>query len=164
MRRIAATAVALLTLTTSTALTACGGDEPAVFGASGAWSRPTPSGATNGVLYLTITSDTDDALVAVDVPEQVAAAVELHETMVEHGGAGGHHGGGGGGEVMSMGQVTSFEIAAGGSVTFSPGGNHVMLIDLAEPLQTGESYVATLRFESGRTLDVDVVVADNPPG
>jgi copper(I)-binding protein len=159
-RRLAATVVVLLS---PTALMACGGDEPAVFGASGAWSRPTPSGATNGVLYLTITSDTDDALVAVDVPEQVAAAVELHETTIEHGGAGGHHGGGGG-EVVSMGQVTSFEIAADGSLTFSPGGNHVMLIDLAEPLQTDERYVATLRFESGRTLDVDVVVADNPPG
>lgn len=160
-RRLAACLSALIA---PVALVACGGDEPATFGATSAWSRPTPTGATNGVLYLTITSDTDDALVAVEVPSDVAAAVELHETVIGDDGHGGHsHGGGGGGEVMSMGEVEAFEIAANSSVTFAPGGNHVMLIDLAEPLETGETYVATLRFSSGRSLDVDVVVADNPP-
>jgi copper(I)-binding protein len=155
---------ALLALLAPASLVACGGDEAATFGATGAWSRPTPTGATNGVLYLTVTSDVDDALIAVEVPATIAATVELHETVVGDAGHGGHsHGGGGGGEVMSMGEVEAFEIAANSSVTFSPGGNHVMLIDLAEPLISGETYVATLTFSSGRTLDVDVVVADNPP-
>jgi copper(I)-binding protein len=155
---------ALLALLAPVGLLACGGEDPATFGATGAWSRPTPNGATNGVLYLTVTSDADDELIAVEVPATIADTVELHETVVGDAGHAGHsHGGGGSGEVMSMGEVDAFEIAANSSVTFSPGGNHVMLIDLVEPLLAGDTYVATLRFSSGRTLDVDVVVADNPP-
>jgi copper(I)-binding protein len=39
-----------------------------------------------------------------------------------------------------------------------------MLVDLARPLVLGDTFVATLRFASGRTLDVRVTVSDNPPG
>lgn len=151
-------------LLASGAITACGGDDaPVGFGASGAWSRPTPVGATNGVLYLTVSSDVDDALVGVDVPTDVAGEAQLHETIVSDDGGAHSHGGGDGGEVMSMGEVDTFPIDAASRITFAPGGNHVMLVDLVAPLETGERYTATLRFSSGRALDVEVVVADNPP-
>jgi copper(I)-binding protein len=38
-----------------------------------------------------------------------------------------------------------------------------MLIDVAEPLTRDTRFTVTLRFASGRSLDVPVVVADNPP-
>ena len=53
----------------------CGGDPPAEFGASGAWSRPTPAEAGNGVVYLTVTTDTADALVARLAPRVAALKV-----------------------------------------------------------------------------------------
>lgn len=146
---------------------ACGSEAPAAsFGAEAAWARPTPTGATNGVIYLTVSSDVADELVAAEVPASIAASAELHATMGGDGGGGGHsHGGdGGGGEMMSMGEVDSFPIAAGETLTFAPGGNHIMLIDVAEPLTRDTRFTVTLRFDSGRSLDVPVVVADNPPG
>jgi hypothetical protein len=145
--------------------TACGSEAPAPsFGAEAAWARPTPTGATNGVIYLTVSSDVADELVAAEVPASIAASAELHATMGGEGGGGHTHGGGGSGEMMSMGEVDSFPIAPGETLTFAPGGNHIMLIDVAEPLTRGTRFTVTLRFDSGRSLDVPVVVADNPPG
>jgi len=145
--------------------TACGSEAPAPsFGAEAAWARPTPTGATNGVIYLTVSSDVADELVAAEVPASIAASAELHATMGGEGGGAHTHGGGGSGEMMSMGEVDSFPIAPGETLTFAPGGNHIMLIDVAEPLTRGTRFTVTLRFDSGRSLDVPVVVADNPPG
>lgn len=153
-----------------------GGDDTVGFGAEAAWSRPTPTGAATGVLYLTVTSDRSDALVGVDVPAAVAGRAELHTTTAADGGHQHHHGGSGDESepavdgtataaepAMTMTPVESFPIAAGGTLLFEAGGNHVMLLDLPDPLTSGETYTATLHFESGRTLDVDVVVAENAP-
>jgi periplasmic copper chaperone A len=142
-------------------LAGCGGD-PRGFGASGAWSRPTPAAATNGVVYLELSSDTRDALIGVDVPVGVAAHAELHTS--DAAGSGGHQHGAVGSDTVTMAQVTQVDIEAGAVVEFRPGGNHIMLVDLARPLVLGDTFPATLRFASGRTLDVSVTVSDNPPG
>lgn len=149
-------------LIVATALvTGCGGDGQ-TFGASGAWSRPTPAGATNGVIYLTLTSDVRDALTGVDVPAGVARRAELHTS--DAAGSGGHQHGAAGGDTVTMKQVTEVAVDAGGTLAFRPGGNHIMLVDLARPLVRGGTFTATLRFTSGRALTVTVTVADNPPG
>jgi copper(I)-binding protein len=144
----------------SVLVTGCG-DHDHEFGASGAWSRPTPATATNGVVYLEVTSDVRDALVGVEVSPDVAARAELHTT--DTGGGGGHQHGAVEGDTITMEQVTEVAISAGGTLEFQPGGNHIMLVDLVQPLELGTTFSATLRFSSGRTLDVVVTVADNPP-
>jgi hypothetical protein len=142
-------------------LAGCGGDHRK-FSASDAWSRPTPATATNGVVYLELSSDTRDALIAVDVPADVAAHAELHTS--DAAGSDSHQHGALGSDTVTMTQVTQVVIDAGASVEFRPGGNHIMLVDLARPLALGDTFSATLRFSSGRTLDVNVTVSDNPPG
>ncbi len=144
----------------SAMLAGCGGD-PAVFGASGAWARPTPAGATNGVIYLELSSDVRDALVAANVPTDIAQRAELHTS--DAAGAGGHQHGAVSSGIVTMEQVAEVVIEAGATVEFRPGGNHIMLVGLADPLERGDTFTATLRFSSGRTLDVAVTVADNPP-
>lgn len=156
MRRSAAALIIVSAL-----LAGCGSD-PRGFGASGAWARPTPAAATNGVVYLELSSDTRDALIGVDVPAGVAAHAELHTSDGE--GSGGHQHGAVGSDTVTMAQVTQVDIDAGALVEFRPEGNHIMLVDLARPLVLGDTFVATLRFASGRTLDVRVTVSDNPPG
>jgi copper(I)-binding protein len=138
--------------------------EPTELAASGAWARPTPTGATNGVVYLSLTTDVPDQLVQAAVPVEVAATAELHATVGDDGGhsGGGHHGGGGG-ETMTMVETEAVDVVPGEVLEFAPGGNHVMLVDLAAPLARGGGFELELRFASGRTLVVDVVVADNPP-
>jgi copper(I)-binding protein len=38
-----------------------------------------------------------------------------------------------------------------------------MLIDVAEPLERGQRFTLRLTMTSDRTIETDVVVADNPP-
>ena len=52
---------------------------------SDAWARSSPAGVTDGVVYLTIESAADDQLTGVSVPADVAATVELHETVTGDG-------------------------------------------------------------------------------
>ena len=84
-----------------------------------------------------------DALVAAESP--VAARAELH-THIEDG------------EVMRMRQVSSIDVPAGGTVSLQPGGLHIMLIDLKQPLRQGETFPLTLTFAKAGRLAVDVPV------
>ena len=136
-----------------------GGDRP--FAASDAWARPTPATATNGVVYLDVSSDIEDSLIGVDVPDDVAAYAELHTSDAAGGGA--HEHGAVAGGVVTMEQVEEVMIGADSTVMFRPGGNHIMLIDLSRPLVLGDAFDATLRFSSGRSIETTVTVADNPP-
>lgn len=154
----AATVAAMGALLT---VSACGSDS-AVFAARSAWSRPTPGGADSGVIYLDLSTDIADTLVSASVDESIASDVEMHATTVTDGG-GSHSHGGGDAEVFSMGSVEQFELGVGEPLVFEPGGNHLMLIDLAEPLELGDRFELVLGFSSGRELVVDVTVADNPP-
>ncbi len=159
--RLVAPFLAVVAVLPVAALAAGCGGEPAELAATDAWSRPTPAGATDGVVYLHLTSDTDDSLVGVQVAPEVAAAAELHTSDAS--GGGGHQHGAAGGGVVTMTPVEEVAVAAGATVEFRPGGNHIMLIDLAEPLEAGDTFTATLRFASGRSLPTEVTVADNPP-
>jgi copper(I)-binding protein len=132
-----------------------------MLSADGAWARPTPVGADNGVVYLTVTSDIADEIVSAHVPATIALRAELHTTMTD-GQAGGHHGSSSGG-TMTMEEVDSLPLAAGQSIDFAPGANHIMLVDVAQPLELGTTFTLTLTLASGRTLDTDVIVTNNPP-
>jgi copper(I)-binding protein len=102
-----------------------------------AWVRaPAPGQKVAGV-YMEIVSRTNTALVAVASP--VAARAELHSMALEDG-------------VMKMRPLERIELPAGTAVKLAPGGLHVMLIDLKQPLQRGEKVPLTLtvlQFDSG---------------
>jgi copper(I)-binding protein len=112
-------------------------------------------------MYLQLSSDVRDALVAVDVPTDIAERAELHTSNAAEGS--GHQHGAVGSDTVTMEQVTEIVIEAGATVEFRPGGNHIMLVNLASPLVRGDTFTATLQFSSGRTLDVLVTISDNPP-
>ena len=111
-----------------------------------AWARATPGAARVGAAYVTIvnTGDSPDRLVSVSSP--VAEATEIH-TMERNG------------ETMRMRPVDAIELPAGGSVTLKPGGEHVMLMGLHQPLKEGETFVMTLTFEKHGERAIDVKVA-----
>jgi copper(I)-binding protein len=64
---------------------------------------------------------------------------------------------------MTMQPVASMPLKAHTAVVFQPGGRHVMLIGLARPLQAGHHVLLTLGLRSGAKVEVDALVADNPP-
>jgi len=108
-----------------------------------AWARATPSGAENGAAYLTIQSPTADRLVGVASP--VAKKAELH-TMTTEGG------------VMKMRPLEGVDVAPGQPVTLKPGGTHIMLLGLNQPLQQGKHFPVMLTFDKSGTKEVTVVV------
>jgi hypothetical protein len=107
-----------------------------------AWVRPPvgPDRPAGG--YLTITgSAIDDALTGATSP--IAGRIELHETVA---GASG---------MAAMHHVDRLAIPAGARVSLEPGGYHLMLMDLSEPLVPGESVDIVLTFEGAGTVTVE---------
>jgi hypothetical protein len=142
-----------------------------------AWARSSPTMANAGAVYMTIenTGGADDALVDVSVDPSVAASAELHEVVMADDTGGGMSsttmGGGMGGGMssttsgdgvgdgaMSMQEVDRIDLPAGGSVDLEPGAYHVMLVDLAAPLEAGTTIAITLDFEHAGMFAVDAEV------
>ena len=106
------------------------------------WSRATPQGAKVGAGYLQLINKgaSADRLVSAKAP--IAARVELHEMTVRDG-------------VMTMRPLRDgIVIQPGQTVTFAPGGLHMMFMELARPLKQGEDFPTTLMFEKGGAIDV----------
>ncbi|MBI1238899.1 MAG: copper chaperone PCu(A)C [Alphaproteobacteria bacterium] len=113
------------------------------------WARPTAPGATIGAGYLTVTNNGAEADRLIGGSSTAAARVELHTMSMDEG-------------VMKMRAVEGFEIAPGETLTLAPGGNHLMLMDLAGPLVEGASVPATLTFEKAGTVDVELMIEKMP--
>ncbi len=108
------------------------------------WSRAS-AGRTGGA-FMTIRNggDRGDRLIAAE--SGVAARVQVHRTVMEDG-------------VMRMRHAEDgVEVPAGGVAELKPGGFHVMLMGLAQPLQEGSSFPVTLTFERAGRVTVDVQV------
>lgn len=105
--------------------------EPVALG--DAWCRPTPNGRLMTGCYLTMTARADDRLVAVTATG--AGRVELHETRMESG------------MMMMHPMADGLTLPEGRLVELAPGGNHIMVMGLAEPLVDGDSLELKLDFE-----------------
>ena len=65
---------------------------------------------------------------------------------------------------MVMQELTDgLALAAGETVTFEPGGYHVMLLDIAEPLEVGDEIELTLEFAESDSETLTVQVAESAP-
>ena len=118
--------------------------QQATVSVDNAWSRAQIAGR-NGAVFLTITGKgAGDRLLSASSP--VATKVELHETTMDK-------------DVMKMREVTMMPIEAGKTVTLAPGGLHIMLMNLKEPLKEGESVPLTLVFEKAGAVTTQALVA-----
>src|SRR5258706_9439623 len=107
------------------------------------WTRATPPGAKVGAGYMKITSAAADRLVGASSP--AAARVEMHVTEKK-------------GDVLRMREVKAYDIPAGGSFELSPGGAHLMLVDIKTPFKEGAKIPLTLRFEKAGEVKVELQV------
>ena len=65
---------------------------------------------------------------------------------------------------MRMQELTDgLPLPAGETVTLQPGGYHVMLLDIAEPLEVGDEIELTLDFEDADDVTITVEVAASAP-
>jgi copper(I)-binding protein len=128
---------------------------------TGAWARTTVPGQTTGAAYLTIRAgEAADHLVGASVPASVAAGAMVHRTMTGHPDGDGGAAMGQRSDMSSMEAVPDLQIAAGATVRFRPGSYHVMLTDLARPLERGRTFTLTLTFRDSGDIAVPVAVED----
>jgi hypothetical protein len=106
-----------------------------------AWVRlPAVAGRPAGGYFMAHGTSADDALVAVTSPR--AERIELHSMANENG-------------VMKMRKEESFALPARGTLTFAPGGAHLMLFGLSPDVKPGAGVPLTFRFKSGATVTMD---------
>lgn len=114
-----------------------------------AWSRPAAQGATGGGFMILANPDkSGDALVAAASP--IAREVQIHQSSMKNG-------------IASMQRLERVPVAAGGRVTFAPGGYHLMLMGLTQTLKSGDTIPVTLTFASGAKVKASFVVGMGPP-
>lgn len=97
-----------------------------------AWVRGTVTGQQATGAFLEITSKSGATLVGAASP--AAAVTEIHEMKMDGG-------------VMKMRAVPRLELPAGKPVQLGPGGYHVMLLNLKQPLKKGDTVPLTLQIE-----------------
>jgi hypothetical protein len=113
---------------------------------SAPWARATPKGASVGGGYMTIsnTGTAPDRLVGGTT--DISGRLEIHEMSMDNG-------------VMKMRMLPKgLEIKPGETVTFKPGGYHVMFVGLKQQLVQGGHFKATLQFEKAGKVDVDFAI------
>jgi periplasmic copper chaperone A len=96
------------------------------------WVRGTVASQKATGAFMRLTPEKNARLVAASSP--VAGVVEIHEMAMEK-------------DVMKMRQIPGLDLAAGRTTELKPGGYHVMLMDLKQPVKGGETVPITLVFE-----------------
>ena len=118
-----------------------------------AWVRATVAGQQGTGAFMTVTATTATRLVG--VVSAVAGVAEVHEMKMD-------------GDVMKMRAVPILDLPAGKSVQLKPGGYHVMLMDLKQPLTKGSTMPLTLVFKDEKgvesRMDLTLPVATVAPG
>jgi copper(I)-binding protein len=114
-----------------------------------AWVRGTVAAQKTTGAYMEISSARDASLVGAD--SAAAGAVEVHEMSMDK-------------NVMRMRAVPRLDLPAGKTVELRPGGYHMMLIDLKQPLKKGDSVPLRLKIENKdktvSTVEVKAEVRD----
>jgi periplasmic copper chaperone A len=120
------------------------------------WTRATPGTSKLGGGFLTIENKGSAPDKLIGASGDFAGKIEVHEMKMDGG-------------VMKMRPVEGgLTIDAGKTVKLAPGGYHLMMMDLKNPLKQGDKLPLTLQFEKAGnvavTLDVEGVGAQGPTG
>ncbi len=122
------------------ALAAC--SRPKELYVDHAWVRLPAVRTQPGAAYFTLHGGkTDATLIAVST--DVAIRSELHESMAQ-----------------AMKPVASMPVPAASTIPFTPGGRHVMLIDLNPTVKPGGKLTLTFTFADGERILQDATVLD----
>ena len=110
-----------------------------------AWARATPGIVKTAAAYIAIRNagKRTDRLVA--VASDVAKRVEIHTHRNENG-------------VMRMRRIHGLNVLAGDRVILKPGGTHLMLFGLHQPLKKGQTFQVILSFRTAGEVKSPVKV------
>ena len=115
------------------------------------WGKATAPGQDNGTIQFSIVSKKEAKLVSISSP--VAGTVEIHSMVHEDG-------------MMKMRPVEFIALPAEKSVDLRKTGNHVMLLNLKQPLKAGDTIplILTIEFPDKHRSIVETKAAIKPQG
>jgi hypothetical protein len=100
---------------------------------------------TSSAAYFVVLNGSGQADYLLSAKSEAAQFVEMHRSELV-------------GDVMTMRQVESIEIPAGGRIELEPGGYHLMLIGLKQDLEPGQQIALVLSFEKAGDIQVQAEV------
>lgn len=113
-------------------------------------ARATQPGQKVGAVYLNLTAPSAQTLVA--VRSSAAELSQIHEMQHSQG-------------VHHMREIERLPLPAGKTVSLAPGGLHIMLLELKQPLTVGSQVALELEFEAQgkkRVQSLNVPVVEQP--
>ena len=151
MRKTLFRLAAAISLTLAATLAPTAGANASSVMVSKAYARASATaGAETGAAYVVLmVHGEDDRLVGVSTPAAKMAA--LHKTVNVDG-------------VMKMEHVDGIDIPANAMLQMKPGGYHIMLMGLTQPLKEGDEIVLTLKFEKAGDVEVKAKVGGDAAG
>lgn len=115
------------------------------------WSRALPPTVQTGAAYVSIANLGKTADRLTGAASSAADKVELHAHLLQ-------------GDLLRMVAVDSIEVPAKGMLELAPGGYHIMLIGLKQPLREGERFPIRLEFEKAGALELEVEIRSPDAG
>lgn len=110
------------------------------------WVKSAKKGMTAAFGTLVNNGDSDLTIVSAEATD-ITGAMELHETVENEDGS-----------MAMQPKEGGFVIPAGGEHELSPGGDHLMIMDLLKPVKPGETVTITLTFDDDSTTDIEATV------
>lgn len=109
------------------------------------YARAVAAGHPNSAAFMVLKNNSADERALVSARSNVSKVVELHTHKKEGG-------------MMRMRQVEKMVIDANSETVLKPGGLHVMLIGLKQPLMVGNNIDLELEFDNGEIIKLSVPV------
>ncbi|MEV0649537.1 copper chaperone PCu(A)C [Phytomonospora sp. NPDC050363] len=135
------------------ALTGCGKDaaaedapaEKATITVTDPWAKAAERGMS--AIFGTLVNHSTADLTVVSATAEISP-LELHEVVTENG------------EALMRPKEGGFAVAAGAEHPLAPGGDHIMLMDLARTLAPGDDVTVTLALSDGSAVVFTAIVKD----
>ncbi len=118
---------------------------------SQSWLRAVPPVSPTMAGYVTVTNTGPDAVAVTGAHTAIAGHVMLHDMSMQEDGT------------RRMRHLGKVEIPAGASVSFAPGGMHLMLMHLSRVPAAGESVQVCLEQADGEPVCSDFPVSGSAP-
>jgi copper(I)-binding protein len=138
-------------------IAACGASSATTSGpdiaVEGPWARSSPKMAEAGAAYMILTNNGSESDRLLSASTEAAEVVEFHESFMDEN------------QVMKMRPIEGgvIEVPAGSSIELKPGGMHLMLIKLVNPLEEGTQISLILNFEKSGEMSIELPVSQEPP-
>lgn len=118
------------------------------------WVKSSEMSMVGGMtaVFGTITNNSSQDITLVGASTDVANVVEIHEMVMS------------GGEMVMQQKEGGLVIPAGETAVLEPGGNHVMLMDLASDVVAGDKISVTFDLEGADDVTIEGIVAKPSEG